>query len=62
MGNFVHEVLEALYKFDSSERTVGLAKSIATTVWAEGNWADTVKPYLKTLDLNQFRWNSWWCI
>ena len=62
MGNFVHEVLETLYKFDSSERTVGLAKSIATTVWAEGNWADTVKPYLKTFDMNQFRWNSWWCI
>ena len=62
MGNFVHEVLENLYAFDANERTLPLAKSIATELWASGNWADTVQPYLKTLTMNQFRWNSWWCI
>ncbi len=62
MGNFVHEVLESLYGFDESERTPALAKSIATEVWATGKWEDSVRPFLKTMDMNQFRWNSWWCI
>jgi putative RecB family exonuclease len=62
MGNFVHEVLENLYVFEPSERTPALAKQIATSTWASGEWADKVQPYLKTLSMNQFRWNSWWCI
>ena len=62
MGNFVHEVLESLYAFDESERTLALAKSIATETWANGNWDESVRPFLKTMDMNQFRWNSWWCI
>ncbi len=62
MGNFVHEVLENLYAFEQSERTVALAKSIATNLWASGQWEEAVRPYLKNLSLNEFRWNSWWCI
>jgi putative RecB family exonuclease len=62
MGNFVHEVIENLYAFEQSERTVALAKSIATNLWASGQWEEAVRPYLKNLSLNEFRWNSWWCI
>lgn len=63
MGNFVHEVLETMYRdFPPEERTLPLAREICRTRWADGEWEQRVIPYLKNTSLNEFRWMSWWCI
>lgn len=63
MGNFVHEVLETMYKeFPLEERKLTLAKEICRELWVSGEWEEKVKPYLGTLKLNEFRWMSWWCV
>ena len=43
LGSFVHEVLEFLYKEDSSNRTQETIKKIATDRWVDGDWANKVE-------------------
>ena len=43
LGSFVHEVLEFLYKEDSSNRTHEVLKKIATDRWTDGGWATNVE-------------------
>jgi putative RecB family exonuclease len=63
MGNFVHEVLEEMYSnFEPDERTIQLARTICTTMWESGNWAERVAPYLGRTTMNELRWMCWWCI
>ena len=62
LGNFVHDVLEMLYKQEKNSRTLNLAKFYARQLWDEV-WF----PNVQTLMLNEdkirlFRWNAWWCI
>lgn len=62
MGNFVHDVLEALYHQESDKRDLATAKSFASKLWDEG-WGDQVRPWVKgDENLRMFRWKSWWCI
>jgi putative RecB family exonuclease len=62
MGNFVHDVLEELYKQDPEYRTQPEAKKIAAFLWDNG-WRDRVTPWVKGDEkIRLFRWNSWWCI
>ena len=62
LGNFVHDVLELLYKVPAEDRSLGVAKSLSTTVWNEYGWEEKVQPFLKSYNMNTFRWNAWWCI
>lgn len=62
MGNFVHDVLEALYHCNNAVRTQDEAKLIAAQLWENG-WSDRVKPWVRGDEaLRMFRWKSWWCI
>jgi putative RecB family exonuclease len=62
MGNFVHDVLEELYKLDADNRTQASARFLAKQLWDE-KWGEPVSNLLKREDvIKQFRWNSWWCI
>jgi len=62
LGNFVHDVLELFYKVPAEDRSMGVARSLSTTVWNEFGWGEKVKPFLNGYTLNTFRWNAWWCI
>lgn len=62
MGNFVHDVMEELYKLPSGERNVDIARHIARSMW-EIKWKDETLGILhKSEQIHNFRWNAWWCI
>lgn len=62
MGNFVHDVMEELYKLPPGERNVDLARHIARNMW-ETKWKDeTLNILHKSEQIHTFRWNAWWCI
>jgi putative RecB family exonuclease len=62
MGNFVHDVLEELYKQEPDFRTQSEAKKIAAYLWAN-SWEQRVIPWVRGEEkIRLFRWNSWWCI
>ena len=63
MGNFVHEVLECMYKaFEPGDRTLLEANNLCRQLWNTGAWEERVAPYLGSTKLSEFRWMSWWCI
>ena len=63
MGNFVHDVLENLYKEDPDYRIPTVAKQIASDLWGDGGWGDRVAPWVRGEEkMHMFRWKSWWCI
>jgi putative RecB family exonuclease len=62
MGNFVHDVLEELYKLPAEERTVDNARALAKNVWDE-IWVERATSSVKTEEeVRLFRWRSWFCI
>lgn len=62
LGNFVHDVLENLYKLESQDRTHDSAKQIAAEMWDE-SWFERVKPWVRDGEsMRLFRWKAWWCI
>jgi putative RecB family exonuclease len=62
LGNFVHDVLEALYKLPSNERTVQSARVLAGEIWAS-TWAEMVTPLIRSSqEIKNFRWQAWFCI
>jgi putative RecB family exonuclease len=63
MGNFVHDVLEELYKVEPEGRSKGQAQSLAREMWSEGNWEKRIKPLVPDAEeYRMFRWKAWWCI
>jgi len=63
MGNFVHDVLEELYKVEPTDRTQARAKTLAREMWSSGNWEKRVKPLVPDAgEYRLFRWKAWWCI
>ena len=63
MGNFVHDVLEELYKVEPTDRTQARAKALASETWDSGNWEKRVKPLVPNAkEYRLFRWKAWWCI
>ena len=63
MGNFVHDVLEELYKVEPTDRTQDRAKTLAREMWSSGNWEKRVKPLVPDAEeYRLFRWKAWWCI
>ena len=62
MGNFVHEILEHIYKLPNNERTSGNAQQISRTVWVNG-WAERLAAIgVSETKMREFRWKSWWCV
>jgi len=62
LGNFVHEILEAMYQMEPAMRTIETAKLIARDVWTT-KWASEVGTLIKgEKELNRFRWTAWWCV
>lgn len=62
LGNFVHDVLEALYKLPSQERTKDNARELAKQVWEEV-WINKATSFVKNPEeIRAFRWRSWFCI
>jgi putative RecB family exonuclease len=62
MGNFVHEILEHIYKLPNDQRTSGNAQQISRTVWANG-WAERLAVIgVSETKMREFRWKSWWCV
>lgn len=64
MGNFVHEILEMLFKMEPEERTIDSAKAVASALWNEGGWRSDVSNVIGADEsrLREFRWKSWWCV
>lgn len=62
LGNFVHDVLEDLYRLPPDLRTQATAKEIAREQW-QNKWANEAATVVHTeKELNRFRWAAWWCI
>jgi putative RecB family exonuclease len=61
MGNFVHSVLEDLYALEPAERTLQAAKQLMRKQWDEV-YGEQVAEIVSPNKLNQFRWNSWFCV
>lgn len=62
LGNFVHEVLEAMYNMAPEHRTKDTAKQLARELWTS-KWGDEISTLIHNeKDLNRFRWTAWWCI
>ena len=62
LGNFVHEVLEAMYAMAPDLRTQETAKVLARELWAS-KWSEEISTLIHDeKNLNRFRWTAWWCI
>ena len=62
MGNFVHEILEHVYRLPNDQRTIANAQQISRSVWASG-WMDRLAAIgVSETKMREFRWKSWWCI
>ena len=62
LGNFVHDVLEELYKLTPEFRTPASARVIAKDMW-ELKWHEEASRVLHTeKEIKQFRWSAWWCV
>jgi putative RecB family exonuclease len=62
LGNFVHDILEAMYKLSPEERTKESAKVTAKYVW-ENLWEEQVLRMIRGEEkIRMFRWQAWWCV
>lgn len=62
LGNFVHDIIEELYKLPPEFRTQEQAKLIAKEQWSD-KWAVQVQEIVTTeKELKLFRWSAWWCV
>lgn len=62
LGNFVHDVLEELYKLEPQFRTTTSARTIAKDMW-ESKWGEEASRVISTeKEIKQFRWSAWWCV
>lgn len=62
MGNFVHEILENVYKLPSEQRTIANAQQVSRVVWVNG-WAERLAAIgVDETKMREFRWKSWWCV
>lgn len=61
LGNFVHDILESLYKKPASERTLNTARLLARAVW-DADYAEPVTNLIGPHKVNDFRWRAWFCV
>lgn len=61
MGNFVHDVLEELYKLPNVDRTLESARVLMRSQW-EKKWGEQAASVIPQQQFHDFRWKSWWCV
>lgn len=62
LGNFVHDVLEALYGLPAKDRTVQSARKLAGDIWL-AKWEQPVSSLIRSSgEIKKFRWQAWFCI
>ena len=61
MGNFVHEIFEALYALEPDRREIFAAKEAARVLWDE-KYEALASEIIHERDHNDFRWRSWFCV
>jgi putative RecB family exonuclease len=62
LGNYVHAVLEQLYKLEPDERTQERANQILRELW-NSEWGKKANGVIfSKKDLNLFMWSAWWCV
>lgn len=59
LGNFVHDILENLYRLPAEQRTLPTARELARQFW-DANYQSQAKS-LKVVE-RDFRWKAWWCV
>lgn len=62
MGNFVHSVLEDLFRQTPDQRTVQRARELMAFHWNNEYAKKTEALVTDDEELRQFRWRSWWCV
>lgn len=62
LGNFVHEILEALYALPAEDRNMATVKGIASDVWHGSKWEERVRGYVHPDKMRNFRWSAWFCV
>jgi putative RecB family exonuclease len=62
LGNFVHDILEEMYKLPPEMRVIESARLIAKDMW-DSKWADEAYRVLRTdKEIKDFRWTAWFCV
>lgn len=62
LGNFVHDILEEMYKLAPAERNLATCKMLAKALWDE-KWGEEAHKVLRTeKEIHNFRWSAWWCV
>ena len=69
LGNFVHDVLEALLRLPGTERTTAAAQTLMRDLWereyrtkAEDVLAVKISASRLVAAMHEFRWKAWWCV
>jgi putative RecB family exonuclease len=62
LGNYVHSILEELYKSSAVERTLSFARFLARNIWAD--YVEEVTNIYRgdTEKIRLFKWRSWYCV
>lgn len=61
LGSFVHEILEELFGYDPNDRTLTVARAVARKLWSD-KWNAEFDQLKVKSSVNDFRWQSWWCV
>lgn len=62
MGNFVHDVLEDLYKLEPTKRTKVFARDLARKIFYDKYSELAFSLLHRESSIKQFRWQAWFCI
>jgi len=61
LGNFVHEILESLFRLPRHERSEATARTVARSLW-DDRWSHKFLELKEAGDGKQFRWKAWSCV
>ena len=69
LGNFVHDVLEALLRLPANDRTLAAARDVMRDLW-QGEYEAKAEHVLEvaypasqmSTKIHEFRWKAWWCV
>lgn len=62
LGTFVHSVLEEFYKLEPQDRTIPMARHLASTVWATVQDEAMGVVHNKQDQIRDMRWQAWFCL